>query len=336
MKKMMMAFVLSQFVATAVMAQTTVIKWVGQLPIEQLGPVVEKFNTQYSEAYGFKVEYKYDDKVIAEYLTGNTAAGYDLVHMKDGDMLNTVALKGATTPLDLNTAKSWPVQLKDAQNRWVAFLKRTRIIYYDSTRVKPEEVATYESLGDAKFKDQLCLRQKKAQYTIGLHSFFLGVWGEQKTAQVLKEWAVNSENIPLIEKDLDGVIAAIEAGTCAVGVANTYYYTRHLAAKPNSIVKPVVPNANGVGAHVNVDGVALVGTSAHKAEVNTFVSWLLTEEAQLLLSDITGKHPANPEVRSAKLDAIFGQFFDNNTFDLNNITDLKVRALEIATEQGLK
>lgn len=316
-------------------AQANVIKWAGQLPPEQFGPVVNYFNQKYSSSYGFTVEYQYDEKAIADHLNG-ISAGYDLIHMKDADMLNTAALKKSTAPLALEAAKAWPVQMKDSSNRWVALLKRARIIYYDSTRVTAEEASTYESLGQEKFKDKLCLRQKKAQYTIGLHSYFIGVWGEAKAAQVLKSWAINSENIPLIEKDLDGVIAGIENGTCLVGVANTYYYSRHLAAQPDTKVKPVIPNQGGISAHVNVDGVALSATSVHSAEVNAFVNWLLTEEAQIMMSEITGKHPANPNVRSAALDAIFGQFQENTTFDLNRITDFKVRAQEIATEQGLK
>lgn len=320
---------------TAFQVQATVIHWAGQLPPEQFGPVVEYFNDNHSADYGFTVEYKYDEKAIADHLNG-VSGTYDLVHMKDADMLNTAALKKSTQALSLEDVKAWPAQMKDSENRWVALLKRARIIYYDSTQVTAEEAASYEALGAEKFKDKLCLRQKKAQYTIGLHSYFVGVWGEAKTAQVLKSWAVNSENIPLIEKDLDGVIAGIENGTCLVGVANTYYYSRHLVASPNTKVKPVIPNHGDISAHVNIDGVALSASSAHKTEVNAFVRWLLSEEAQLMMSNITGKHPANPSVRSASLDAIFGRFQENTTFDLNRITDLKAKAQEIATEQGLK
>ena len=334
--KQIIASLVCSIILSSAAAEIQTVKWVGQFPSEQAGPVVELFNAQHAATYGFKVEYKYDEKVITDFMNGLPNSQYDLVHMKDADMLNNIALKNISQPLGLDAAKHWPIQMKDADNRWIALLQRARIIYYNSELVSPQEVATYESLGDAKFKDKLCLRQKKAQYTIGLHSFFLGVWGEQKTTQVLKEWAVNTENVPLIEKDLEGVIAGIENGTCLVGVANTYYYTRHLAAQPHTKVKAIIPNNGNVSAHVNIDGVALVGTSQHKTEVNAFINWLLTDEAQLLLSEITGKHPANPEVRSAKLDAIFGTFAANTTFDLNQITDLKAKAQQIATEQGLK
>jgi iron(III) transport system substrate-binding protein len=328
--------IIACLVGTAAASAQTTIKWVGQLPSEQAGPVVELFNTKYAKDYGFKVEYNYDDKVVAALLKGTVDERYDMVHMKDADMLNVLGEKSMSTPLNIEATRAWPMQMKDTAHRWVALLKRMRIIYYNSDLVTADEVKTYEALGDAKFKDQLCIRQRIAQYTVGFHSYLLGVWGEEKMTRVLKSWAVNTENVPLIEKDLDGVIQGVQSGKCLVGIANTYYFSRHLAASPNTKVKAVIPNVNDIGAHVNVDGVALLKNSKNSEQANAFAAWLLTEEAQLMLSDITGKHPANPAVRSEKLDKIFGQITENTTFDLNRITALKVRALEISTEQGLK
>lgn len=328
--------VIVTFLIGSLAAANTTIKWVGQFPSEQAGPVVELFNSKYAADRGFKVEYTYDDKVVGALLKGLADERFDLVHMKDAEMLNSLGEKLMSQPLNIEAARSWPMQMKDTQNRWVALLKRMRIIYYNSELVSADEVKTYESLGDAKFKDKLCLRQVIAQYTIGLNSYLLGEWGEEKMTQVLKSWAVNTENVPLIEKDLEGVIAGIEKDKCLVGIANTYYYTRHLAAAPNTKVKAMIPNANDIGAHVNVDGVALLRNSKNPEQANTFAAWLLTEEAQLLLSDLTGKHPANPAAKSEKLNKIFGSIIENTTFDLNRITALKGRALEIAKEQGLK
>ncbi|MBY0554631.1 extracellular solute-binding protein [bacterium] len=325
----------AQLILSSALADNTV-QWVGQFPKEQAGPVVELFNSKYAKDYGFSVEYTYDEKIVADMINGTANAKFDLVHTKDADFLNMLGQNAMVAPLNIEATRDWPMQLKDSDNRWIALVKRARIIYYNSELVNPADVQTYESLGNSQFEGKLCLRQKKAQYTMGLHSFFIGTWGEQKTAEVLKTWAVNSAAIPLIEKDLEGVIAGIEKGTCLVGVANTYYYTRHLAATPNTKVKAIIPNQNDIGAHINVDGIALLENSEHKTEANAFTAWLLTEEAQLLLSEITGKHPANPAVKSEKLDKIFGQVGFNTTFDINEITKFKNRALEISTEQGLK
>ena len=317
-------------------AQNVVVEWVGQLPTEQATPLVELFNTQVAAKAGFTVEYQYDEAAVADLLAGKIRPEFDLVHMKDADMLNTLAKKSLSAAIQLENKAVLPAHLKDPNNHWIGILKRARIIYYNSDLVTEGELKNYEDLGDAKFKDKLCLRQKKAAYNIGLYSFFLGLWGQEKTNAVLKTWADNSAAIPLLEKDLDGVILNVNKGTCAVGIANTYYYMRHLRAEPNTKVKAVFPNQNDIGAHVNVDGVAVLKTSTVQIEAQVFANWLLTEEAQSTLSHITDKFPANPAVVSQDLLHTFGSFKENQAFHLNSVADLKAEALDIATKQGLK
>lgn len=328
----------ASLLSSLALAQTELptLTWVGQFPKEQALPIIELFNSQYSEKAGFKVVYNSDDAAIAALLSGQTNPSFDLVHMKDAEMLNSLALQNMTEPLTNDSLKSWPSHLKDSNNMWVGLLKRARVIYYNSELVSADEVQTYESLGNEKFKDKLCLRQKKAQYNVGLYAFFVGVWGEEKTKQVLKSWSVNSEALPLIEKDLDGVIANIENGTCLVGVANTYYYIRHLSTNPQSKVKASIPNQKDIGAHVNVDGIAVLNSSSNKSHAQTFAKWLMTEEPQRELSRITSKHAAHPAVQTEELQNAFGMIKENTSFDLNRLTDLKTKGLEIATEQGLK
>lgn len=316
-------------------AQETTIQWVGQFPPEQAQPVVDAFNSGYGPELGFFVEYKFDDTAVADLLSGKARPEYDIVHMKDADMLNTLAQKGLSTPLTLKNKNLVPAHVVDAQNRWTGILKRARIIYYNPEFVNASDLQTYEDLGKEQFKDKLCLRQKKAQYNIGLYSFFLGVWGKDKTASVLKSWADNSAALPLLEKDLDHVIAKVESGECTVGVANTYYFMRHLRTNPTSKVKAVLPNQQDVGAHINVDGVAVLKDAKNQAFAQEFANWLLTEEAQMTLSEFTDKFPVNPAVETA-VGNQFGTFKEATSFDLNKITSLKDEALTLATEQGLK
>lgn len=316
-------------------AQTTTVKWVGQFPPEQAAPVVEAFNTAYAPELGFTVEYKYDETAVADLLSGKARPEFDIVHMKDADMLNTMANKALAATLKIDDKGLVPANAIDAQNRWVGILKRARIIYYNADLVNPADVQSYEDLGKAQFADKLCLRQKKAQYNIGLYSFFLGVWGQDKTATVLKSWATNSAAVPLLEKDLDHVIAKVDSGECTVGVANTYYYARHLRASPNTKAKFIFPNQNDIGAHINVDGVAVLKDGQNSQAAQAFANWLLTEDAQSALSEATDKLPVNPAVVT-NATVLFGSFKENQTFDLNKITDLKDAALTLATEQGLK
>lgn len=317
-------------------AQASSIKWLGQFPKEQAQPIVDLFNSEFSQAAGFTVEYSSSDADVNELLAGVDNKKADLVHLKDSDFLNMVAVKGLTTSLETQTLALLPAHLHDVNSQWLGILKRARIIYYNSDYVSAADVQTYEDLGQEKFVNKLCLRQKKAQYTTSFYSFLLGTWGAEKTTQVLKAWSANSEALPLIEKDLEGVIQNVENGNCWVGVANTYYFMRHLKAVPNTKIVAVIPNQNDIGAHVSVDGITILKSSTKQAEAQVFAKWLLSEKAQTTLSNITDKFPTNPQVISSSLQRTFGTFKENTSFDLNHITGLKAQALEIATEAGLK
>ena len=51
-----------------------------------------------------------------------------------------------------------PAHLRDPESRWVGLTVRARTIMYNTKKVKPEELSTYEALGDPKWKGRLCLR----------------------------------------------------------------------------------------------------------------------------------------------------------------------------------
>ena len=51
-----------------------------------------------------------------------------------------------------------PAHLRDPENRWTGLTVRARTIMYNTKKVKPEELSTYEALGDPKWKNRICLR----------------------------------------------------------------------------------------------------------------------------------------------------------------------------------
>ncbi|MCX7979314.1 MAG: hypothetical protein N2578_09960, partial [Bdellovibrionaceae bacterium] len=107
-------------------------------------------------------------------------------------------------------------------------------------------------------------------------------------------------------------------------------------ANPKTTVRPHLPNRGGIGAHVNVDGVALLSNSRHFKSAAEVIHILITPKVQLALSQSTGKHPANASVVNPVLDRVFGPIEENRSFDLNRIGVFKDHAVKIATEAGLK
>lgn len=311
------------------------LKWVGVMPESQIKRTLARFNEIYA-SQGILAEYRMDEALTKSFVKGDSLDGVDLIHLKDADSMTQAAKVGAHMPLSEQTHHQVASNLKDPDAAWVGLLKRARIIYYDSSRVNESEITGYESLASPLFHGKVCLRQANSGYNQGLYSFLLDTWGESKFVQIAKSIAVNTQDQALIEKDLDGVLAGIEKGDCLIGVANTYYFTRHLMNNPETKIRPFSHQKDGLGAHVNVDGLMIPHNAKSSARSELLVTYLLSPEAQLLLSEDTGKHPAADCMLNPKLESTFPHLQWNFSFDLRKISALKGRAIELATQQGMK
>ena len=117
-----------------------------------------------------------------------------------------------------------PAHLRDPENRWVGLTVRARTIMYSTQRVKPEELSTYEALGDPKWKGRLCLRTSSHVYNQSLLATMIKRYGEPKTEAIVRGWVAN--NPTLINGDTK-ILEAIAAGQCDVGLT-----TRTTSAHP--------------------------------------------------------------------------------------------------------
>ena len=77
-----------------------------------------------------------------------------------------------------------PAHLRDPENRWAGLTVRARTIMYNTKKVKPEELSTYEALGDPKWKGRLCLRTSSYVYNQSLLATMIKRQGEAKTEAV--------------------------------------------------------------------------------------------------------------------------------------------------------
>ena len=84
-----------------------------------------------------------------------------------------------------------PAHLRDPENRWAGLTVRARTIMYNTKKVKPEELSTYDALGDPKWKGRLCLRTSSHVYNQSLLATMIKRHGEARTEDIAKSWAAN-------------------------------------------------------------------------------------------------------------------------------------------------
>src|SRR5512134_273021 len=225
--------------------------------------------------------YQTDEALYADF-TKQTGIKLNRIELGDEQLVQRLRTEGANSPADavllVDAARLWraqidglfqPVQSKVLNDRitanlrsndgtWFGFSTRARVIVYDKSRVRPEDVDTYQELADPKNKGKVCTRSGSHPYMLSLIGSMVERIGEAKT----EEWArgvVANMVRPPRGGDTDQ-IRGVAAGECGVALTNSYYWVRILRsadAKDREVVSKVGfvwPDQAGAGTHINISG----------------------------------------------------------------------------------
>jgi iron(III) transport system substrate-binding protein len=204
--------------------------------------------------------------------------GIDLT-IRGGDasaLYEQLKQEGSNTPADIlitvDAANLWRAQHAGFISSWKALTLRARTIMRSTERVGPDDVTTYEGLGDPRWKGKLCLRSGTSEYNVSFVADRMAKDGRAATERMLRRWMANARK-PFFGSDTD-VLEEIADGDCDVGLTNSYYLGRELAEHPDFPVAPVWADQQGRGTHVNLSGIGVVRWSDHKEKARELIDFL--------------------------------------------------------------
>lgn len=296
-------------------------------------------------------------KPMFDAYTKETGVGIKFITDKEGPLMQRLKAEGAGTPADIlltvDAGNLWqarqmqllkpvksavlesniPAHLRDADNYWFGLSVRARTIVYNTQRVKPEQLGTYEDLAGPQWKKRLCLRTSKKVYNQSLVAMMIAEHGEQKTEEVVRGWVANlaTDAFP----DDVKVMQAIAAGQCDVGIVNTYYFGRLVEKNPKLPLKLFWPNQAGSGVHVNISGAGVTAHAKHEADAVKFLEWLSTPKAQSMFADVNLEYPVNSAVQPAAVVAAWGTF-KQNPINVAKAGELQAAAVKLMDRAGYK
>lgn len=260
---------------------------------KKTGIAVKQFNAGSAELF---------ERLKAE---GDRTPADVLISVDAGNLWNA-ARGGLLAPVDSAALRTnIPPHLRDPENRWFGLTVRVRTIVYNTKKVKPSELSSYEALGDPKWKGRLCLRPSNYIYSQSFLAAMIKRHGEAKTEEVVRRWVAN--NPTLINSDTKQ-IEAVAAGQCDVALVNHYYLARLVAKDPNYPVAIFWANQETTGVHVNISGAGVTAHSKNRDHALKFLDFLLSAEAQRLFAELNFEFPANPEATPHPLIAKWGKF----------------------------
>lgn len=285
-------------------------------------------------------------KPLVDAYRKETGVDVKLVNDQEGPLVERLRAEGSNSPADLlltvDAGNLWqaskrgllkpvkspvldaniPAHLRDPKGEWFGLSIRARTIFYNTQKVKPVQLSSYEELADPKWKGKLCLRSSKKVYNQSLVAMMLADIGPVRTERVVRGW-VNNLATDVFADDTK-MLEAIAAGQCEVGIANTYYYGRMMEKNPSLPIGIFWADQAGKGTHVNISGAGVTRYAKNEKGAVRFIEWLSSEKAQNLFADLNMEYPVNPKVKPDPRVAAWGPFKQN----LINVANAGTRQAE--------
>jgi len=300
-------------------------------------------------------------KPLFDAYTRETGVQVKFVTDKEGPLMARLKAEGKNTPADVlltvDAGNLWqaseegllrpiksqtlqtnvPAHLRDPDNEWFGLSVRARTMVYNTSKVKPGELSTYEDLANPKWKGGLCLRTSKKVYNQSLVAMMITEYGEDKTEDMVRGWVANLATSPF--PDDTKAMEAVAAGQCDVTLVNTYYFGRLMDKKPGLPLAIFWPNQNlknkAAGVHVNVSGAGVTRHARNPAGAQKLIEWLSSEKAQNQFADVNLEYPVNPKVAPDQKVAAWGSF-KQNLINVKEAGSLQAKAVKLMDRAGYK
>ncbi len=280
--------------------------------------------------------YQTDEALYANF-TRQTGIRVNRIEAGEDALIERVRNEGARSPADVlvtvDAGRLWraeqlgffqpvksalleariPARFREPGGQWFGFSLRARLIAYHKAKVKPAELASYESLAEPKWRGRICMRSSTNIYNLSLMGALIEHLGEAQAEQWARGVKANLAREPK-GGDSDQ-LKSVAAGECDVTITNQYYYARLArSARPDEralaeTVGVVFPNQASWGTHVNISGAGVMKHAPNRAAAVKFLEYLASEEAQRYFAEgnnewpvVQGIRPDNPVLQA------FGEF----------------------------
>jgi len=301
--------------------------------IEQL---IKPMFDAFTKETGIKVKYTTDNEgaLLARLQAEGKNTPADMLITADAGNLWAAAQEKLLKPVHSQVLESnIPAHLRDPHNEWFGLSIRARTLVYNTQKVKPSELSTYEDLADPKWNKRLCLRSSKKVYNQSLVAMMIADHGEAEAERVVKGWVANLATDPL--SDDTRALEFVAAGKCDVTLVNTYYYGRLMKKDPNLPLAVFWPNQESGGVHVNISGAGITRYSRNEQAAIKLLEFLSSDKAQNLFADVNMEYPANPKIAADPFVAAWGSF-KQNSMNLAKAGELQTTAVKLMDRAGYR
>ncbi len=295
--------------------------------------LIQPMFDEFSATTGIDVNVVFAEKGMLEKLRNegiNSPA--DLVFTVDIGRLSDFKNAELTQSVESNILEdNIPSNMRDSENHWFGLTSRARIFVASKDRVSPNEIQSYEDLGDSKFKGRICTRSGKHPYMVALTASMIAHHGLETAEQWLANLKANLARRP--EGNDRAQVKAIAQGICDIAVINHYYLYKMISDPEQKlwmdVVNVIFPNQGDRGTHMNISGMALTRYAPNRDNAIKLMEFLSDDKAQEMFTQIDGEYAIKPGVPLADAVKAWGEF-KQDTVDLVEVAKYRDEASKMA------
>jgi len=232
-------------------------------------------------------------ELLNKLLTEGDRTPADVYLTVDAGTLERARIAGLLQPIKSEgITKNIPAEMRASDNSWVGLSLRMRVIAYNPQKAKPDEIKTFESLTDPKWKGRLGIRTGSNVYPQSHTAMMIAEKGEAETEKFLRGIAANAGD--KIYPSDSRAVEAVAKGEVDVALVNHYYVYGHLRKTPDDskTLAFVVPPKSAY----NVSGGGILKTSKNKEAAQKLIEFMASDEGQAMFAEENREYPVNPKI----------------------------------------
>ena len=300
--------------------------------------LLQPFLDAFTAETGISTRVVYASKGLAQRLLaeGETSPA-DVILTVDIARLGEYADLDLLAPVESSVlATNIPAHMRAADNRWFALSTRARLVATSVDRVDEGAIRDIEDLAHPQWKGRVCSRKGSHVYNRSLMASVIAANG----ADAAEAWAnglvANFARRP--QGNDRAQIKAVAQGECDIAIGNTYYYGIMLSdpeQRPAAeAVRPVFPNQDGRGAHMNITGAGVTKHAKHPENGVKLIEYLTSARAQEIYAAQNFEFPVVAGVAIDPVIAVFGEFKEDSV-SLADVAAQRRAAAQMVDRAGL-
>lgn len=281
-----------------------------------VGPLIEQAKKDLN--LDIEVRYGKTSELAIALLEEGENSRADVFFGQDAGALGALEQKQYTLPIDSELLERVDSRFRSPEGNWLGVSGRARTVDYNTKLVKESDLPkSIWELTQPKWSGKVGWAPTNGSFQ-SFVTAMRAIEGDEKTLEWLK--AMKANGVKKYGNNI-AIVKALGRGEVHLGLVNHYYLPRF---KKKDADFPVAHHytRKDAGAMINVAGVAMMKTTDQQEDVQKFIKYMLSPEAQNYFASKTNEYPLSKEVEATTLQVSLKEL-DPPEIDLSKLSSLE-------------